>query len=117
VPTTPDIVQASYHAPSGTLRGMLQPQSYDRRLLKITFTNAPLGSSFTLYRGYNVEDSTAMTTTLIGSRNSYDAGRGSAPIELFAGEAATLVWSGSAAIIAGVTATAAVVSEWGNSRA
>lgn len=112
MPTTPDVVQATYHAASATLRGVLQPQSYNRRILKITFTNAPLGSSFTLYRGYTVDASTAITTTLIGSRNSYDASRGAAPIELFAGEAATLVWSG-AAVIAGTTATAAVVSEWG----
>lgn len=112
MPSTPDIVQAIYHIPSGTLRGTINPASYNRRILKITFTNAPLGSSFTLYRGYIVDASTAITTTLIGSRNSYDAGVGSAPIELFAGEAATLVWTGSG-VVPGVTATAAVVSQWG----
>lgn len=112
MPLTPDVVKATFHAASGSLRGILQPQSYARRILKITFTDAPLGSSFALYRGYVVDPSTAMTTTLIGSRNSYDATRGGAPIELFAGEAATFVWTGSA-VVAASTAIANVVSEWG----
>lgn len=116
MPLTPDVVKATFHAASGTLRGILQPQAYDRRILKITFTDAPLGSNFALYRGYFVDPSTAMTTTLIGARNSYDATRGGAPIELFAGEAATFVWAGSA-VIAASTATAAVVSEWGYAHA
>lgn len=112
MPLTPDVVRATFHAASGTLRGILQPASYNRRILKVTFTSAPLGSSFGLFRGYLVDESTAMTTTLIGSRNSYDATRGGAPIELFAGEAATLVWTGSA-VVAASTAIAAIVSEWG----
>lgn len=112
MPLTPDVVKATYHAPTATLRGILAPASYNRRLLKITFTAAPLGSNFGLFRGYFVDESTAMTTTLIGTRNSYDAARGGAPMELFAGEAATLVWSGSG-VIATSTAVASLISEWG----
>lgn len=115
MPQTPDVVKATFHAASGTVRGFLQPQAYGRRILKITFTNAPANSVFTLYRGYVVDLSTAMTTTLIGTRNSYDANRGGAPMELFAGEAATLVWESrtGAALAADSVATAAIASEWG----
>jgi hypothetical protein len=112
MPLTPDTVRGIYHAPTGSLRGNLQPQSYNRKILKISFAGLPQGVTFALYRGYVVDASNLMTTTLIGSRNSYDAGRGSAPIELFAGEPATFVWEGSA-ITAASLATASVVSQWG----
>lgn len=111
MPQTPDIVRATYLG--GVLRGALNPQSYDRRLLKISFTNAPRGSTFTLYRGYQIDLATVMTTTLIGNRNSYDASMGSAPMLLYAGEAALFVWAGTG-LLTTDTATATVLSQWGS---
>lgn len=110
MPQTPDVVQALFVG--GVLRGTLNPQPYKRRILKISFVNAPRGSNFTLYRGFAIIPSAVMTTAIIGNRNSYDASSGSAPMELFAGEAATLVWSGSG-VTALLTATATLISEWG----
>lgn len=109
---TPDIVRATYVAALGVLRGVLNPQAYDRRIVKINFTSAPAGSAFTLYRGYQLDDSMVMTTTLIGRRNSYDADLSSGPILLHANEAATFVWSGSS-VVAGLSCIARVESQWG----
>lgn len=111
MPLTPDAVPGVWHAATSTVRGTLKPSNVNRRLLKISFSGLPTGTTFSLYRGYIVDDANLMTTTLIGSRNSYDASRGGAPMELFANEAATLVWSGSG-LTATSRVTAAIMSEW-----
>lgn len=117
MPQTPDIVQATYDAASGTVRGFLQPKGYDRRIVKISFVNGPTGSVFTMWRGY-VPGVDVMTTTTLGSRNSYDGSQDTGAIILYANEAATLEWApdtGIGTVFTGTeTATANLRSQWGD---
>lgn len=112
MPIAPDVVHGVWDVPSGTVRGTLRDQAYDRRILKISFAGLPQGTTFALYKGYIVDDAFLQTTTLLGSRNSYDAGLNSAPMTIFAGEAMTFVWSGNG-LSAASTVTATVLSQWG----
>lgn len=111
MPQTPDVVQAVYDSARSAVVGRLQPQSYDRRILSINVVG-PLGSTFSLYRGYELVDANLISTTSKGSRNQYDSLTGGAPVIIRAGEAATFAWTGASATV-GATATATVISQWG----
>lgn len=111
MPQTPDTVQATYRAADGGVVGTLSPQSYDRSIVLMAI-EGPANSTLTIYRGYIPAITGRISRVYPADSRTYDTGTGDAPIKIRSGEAATFVWTGGAAI-AGATASANIVSEWG----
>lgn len=87
-----DLVQATYLASAGTVRGTLQQRAYGRRAVLMS-VQGPTGSTLTIYRGHVPNFAGAVTSVFPADVRTYDAS-GGAPIDIRPGEAAVFEWSG-----------------------
>jgi hypothetical protein len=110
MPQTVDPVAASWSVPAAAVIGWLRPQPYDRRIVLMAI-RGPVGSTLDIYRGWLVQDHSRLTRVYPAQSRTYDAAVGAAPIVIYAGEAATFVWTGGQSG-AGQTALATVTSEY-----
>lgn len=105
---TTDFVQAAWRADLSALVGVIQPQSYGRKIQLIACAG-PANSTLTIYRGYLPGLAGRVSAVYPADVRTYDAA-GSAPIDLRPGEPGLFVWTGGATSST-ATASASVVSE------
>lgn len=102
------LIQGTYDAASGTVRGYLRPEPIDRRISAMVI-KGPARSTFTLYYGSTPNDANqaSRTPTAGGGDNSYDSTTDGAPILIPAGVECVGIWSGGATAV-GSTGTATI---------
>lgn len=106
-----DLVQATWNATAGAVRGVLQPQSFGRKV-QLMSIQGPANSKLTIYRGYIPNFSGAITSVFPADVRTYDTASSGSPIDVRPGEPATFDWTGGAAgTAAGLTAACNLISE------
>lgn len=94
MPRSYEALSASWVAASSAMVATLQPRPYDRIINRIAIVG-PASSTFTMYRGFVVDNSFIQTQTSQGQRNVANLTN---PIIAFANETMRMLWTGGSTV-------------------